>query len=107
MLPDTAKQFARAIVMPNLRPPVTTTELAIAYRQRIVDALPAGMQFEPLMTLYLTDNTSEDEIAKAKAAKVKNETVKKVVLDEREGLIERVDKILVTKDGKQLLREWY
>lgn len=68
VLPDTAKQFARAIVMPNLRPPVTTTELAIAYRQRILDALPAGMQFEPLMTLYLTDNTSEDEIAKAKAS---------------------------------------
>lgn len=68
VLPDTAKQFARAIVMPNLRPPVTTTELAIAYRQRILDALPAGMQFEPLMTLYLTDNTTADEIAKAKAS---------------------------------------
>ncbi|MES1988652.1 MAG: dihydroorotase [Pseudomonadota bacterium] len=68
VLPDTARQFARAIVMPNLRPPVTTTELAIAYRQRIVDALPAGMQFEPLMTLYLTDNTTAEEIAKAKAS---------------------------------------
>lgn len=68
VLPDTAKQFARAIVMPNLRPPVTTTELAIAYRQRIVDALPAGMQFDPLMTLYLTDNTTAEEIAKAKAS---------------------------------------
>lgn len=50
---------------------------------------------------------TEEEIAKAKVAKVKNENTKKVVLDEREGLIERVDKILVTKDGKQLLREWY
>lgn len=68
VLPDTAKQFARAIVMPNLRPPVTTTELALAYRQRIIDALPAGVAFEPLMTLYLTDNTSADEIAKAKAS---------------------------------------
>jgi dihydroorotase len=67
VLPDTARQFARAIIMPNLRPPVTTTELALAYRQRIVDALPAGMSFEPLMTLYLTDNTSAEEIAKAKA----------------------------------------
>jgi dihydroorotase len=68
VLPDTARQFARAIVMPNLRPPVTTTELAIAYRQRIIEALPSGMQFEPLMTLYLTDNTSPEEIAKAKAS---------------------------------------
>jgi hypothetical protein len=50
---------------------------------------------------------TEEEIAIAKIAKAKNENVKKVVLDEREGLIERVDKILVTKDGKQLLREWY
>ena len=68
VLPDTAKQFARAIVMPNLRPPVTTTELAAAYRQRILDALPSGLDFEPLMTLYLTDNTSADEIARAKAS---------------------------------------
>ncbi|MBX9675891.1 MAG: dihydroorotase [Methylotenera sp.] len=68
VLPDTAKQFARAIVMPNLRPPVTTTELAIAYRQRILDVLPAGLNFEPLMTLYLTDNTTAEEIAIAKAS---------------------------------------
>lgn len=68
VLPDTAKQFARAIVMPNLRPPITSTELAAAYRQRILAALPADMQFEPLMTLYLTDNTSADEIARAKAS---------------------------------------
>ncbi len=68
VLPDTARQFARAIVMPNLRPPVTTTELALAYRERIIEALPVGMAFEPLMTLYLTDNTSADEIAKAKAS---------------------------------------
>lgn len=66
VLPDTARQFARAIVMPNLRPPVTTTEMAAAYRQRILDALPVGMRFEPLMTLYLTDNTTADEIRKAK-----------------------------------------
>ncbi|MSP86003.1 MAG: dihydroorotase [Methylotenera sp.] len=68
VLPDTARQFARAIVMPNLRPPVTTTALAIAYRQRILKALPRGMHFEPLMTLYLTDNTSAEEIVKAKAS---------------------------------------
>ncbi|MGH6622510.1 MAG: dihydroorotase, partial [Burkholderiaceae bacterium] len=54
VLPHTARQFARAIVMPNLKPPVTTTAQAIAYRQRILDALPAGSSFEPLMTLYLT-----------------------------------------------------
>lgn len=68
VLPDTAKRFGRAIVMPNLRPPVTTTALALAYRERILQALPAGAQFEPLMTLYLTDNTSAEEIAKAKAS---------------------------------------
>ncbi len=68
VLPDTARQFARAIVMPNLRPPVTTTELAIAYRERILAALPRGVQFEPLMTLYLTDNTSADEIKRAKTS---------------------------------------
>jgi len=68
VLPDTARQFARAIVMPNLRPPVTTTELALAYRERIVEALPIGMKFEPLMTLYLTDNTRADEIINAKAS---------------------------------------
>ncbi len=60
-----AAQFARAIVMPNLRPPVVTVDQALAYRQRIVDALPAGAAFEPLMTLYLTDNTSADEIRRA------------------------------------------
>ncbi len=68
VLPDTARQFARAIVMPNLRPPVTTTDLAEAYRTAILQALPGGMTFEPLMTLYLTDNTSADEIKKAKAS---------------------------------------
>lgn len=66
VLPDTAKQFARAIVMPNLRPPVTNIQLAAAYRQRILDALPTGMKFEPLMTLYLTDNTTADDIIQAK-----------------------------------------
>ena len=70
VLPDTTRQFARAIVMPNLRPPVTTTALALEYRQRILAALPAGMKFEPLMTLYLTDNTSAFEIRKARASGV-------------------------------------
>ena len=66
VLPHTAAQFARAIVMPNLKPPVTTTAQALAYRDRILAALPAGMQFEPLMTLYLTNNTPPDEIRRAK-----------------------------------------
>ncbi|WP_151449156.1 dihydroorotase [Lacisediminimonas profundi] len=66
VLPHTARQFARAIVMPNLRPPVTTTAQALAYRERIMQALPAGMRFEPLMTLYLTDMTSGDEIRRAR-----------------------------------------
>ena len=66
VLPHTARCFARAIVMPNLKPPVTTTEQALAYRDRILAALPAGMQFEPLMVLYLTDNTPPDEIRRAK-----------------------------------------
>jgi dihydroorotase len=68
VLPASARQFARAIVMPNLRPPVTTTALALAYRERILAARPAGSDFEPLMTLYLTDNTAPDEIRRAKAA---------------------------------------
>ncbi|MDR2876317.1 MAG: dihydroorotase [Methylobacillus sp.] len=66
VLPDTARQFARAIIMPNLRPPVTTTALAEEYRARILAALPVGLRFEPLMTLYLTDNTSAREIENAK-----------------------------------------
>ncbi|HBA09053.1 MAG TPA: dihydroorotase, partial [Methylotenera mobilis] len=68
VLPDTARQFARAIVMPNLRPPVTTTALAIEYRERILNALPVGANFEPLMTLYLTDKTTAEEIERAKAS---------------------------------------
>ena len=68
VLPDTARRFGRAIVMPNLRPPVTTVEQAAAYRQRILAAIPAGMRFEPLMTLYLTDNTPPDEIERARAS---------------------------------------
>ena len=60
-----ARQFARAIIMPNLRPPVTTVAAAAEYRQRILAALPAGSDFEPLMTLYLTDNTPADEIRRA------------------------------------------
>ena len=57
VLPDTARRFARAIIMPNLKPPVTTTDAAQAYRARILAALPPAMAFDPLMTLYLTDNT--------------------------------------------------
>lgn len=68
VLADTANRFARAIVMPNLRPPVTTTDLAESYRQRILANLPNGSKFEPLMTLYLTDNTSPEEIIKAKSS---------------------------------------
>ncbi|PWB17217.1 dihydroorotase [Comamonas sp. JNW] len=65
-----ARQFARAIVMPNLKPPVTTAELAQAYKVRIVAAIPQGLKFEPLMTLYLTDKLAPEEIVRAKAAGV-------------------------------------
>lgn len=68
VLPDTARCFARAIVMPNLWPPVTTTAQAQSYRDRILKAIPGGMTFEPLMTLYLTDNTRPQEIETAKAS---------------------------------------
>ncbi len=68
VLPHTAAQFGRAIVMPNLKPPVTTTALAQAYRDRILAARPAGSDFEPLMTLYLTDRTEAEEIRRAKAS---------------------------------------
>jgi dihydroorotase len=72
VLPFTARQFARAIVMPNLRPPVTTTAMAAAYRERILAALPkgasAGSDFQPLMTLYLTDRTTAAEIEAAVAS---------------------------------------
>ncbi len=68
VLPFTARQFARAVIMPNLNPPVTTVAMASAYRQRILAALPRGVSFEPLMTLYLTDSTSGEEIRNAKAS---------------------------------------
>lgn len=68
VLPFTAARFARAIVMPNLKPPVATTAQALAYRQRIIEALPAGAKFEPLMTLYLTDRTEPAEVDRAKAS---------------------------------------
>ena len=70
VVPHTAAQFARAIIMPNLKPPVTTAEQALAYKNRILAAVPPGMVFEPLMTLYLTDNLDPAEIARAKAAGV-------------------------------------
>ena len=65
---DSARQFARAIVMPNLKPPVTTTQQALHYRERILGALPDDAKFEPLMTLYLTDDTPPDEITRAKVS---------------------------------------
>lgn len=68
VLADTARRFGRAIVMPNLRPPVTTVSAAETYRGRILAALPSWAVFTPLMTLYLTDNTSADEIVRAKAS---------------------------------------
>lgn len=68
VVPHSARQFARAIIMPNLRPPVVTTEHALAYRTRILEAVPTGCQFQPLMTLYLTDHTSPAEIARARAS---------------------------------------
>ncbi|MEL6814211.1 MAG: amidohydrolase family protein, partial [Cyanobacteria bacterium J06598_3] len=68
VLPHTVRQFARAIVMPNLKPPVRTVADAAAYRDRIMAAIPAGQSFEPLMTLYLTDNTTPEDIIAAKAS---------------------------------------
>lgn len=68
VLPYTAARFARAIVMPNLKPPVTTTDQALAYRERILRALPAGSTFQPLMTLYLTDRTDPAEVDRAQAS---------------------------------------
>jgi len=70
VVPATARQFARAIIMPNLRPPITSTAAAMAYRDRIVAAVPPGLDFTPLMTLYLTDHLAVDEIARASEAGV-------------------------------------
>ena len=70
VVPASARQFARAVIMPNLKPPVTTAAAAIAYRERIHAAVPAGIAFEPLMTLYLTDDLSPDEVRRARAADV-------------------------------------
>ncbi len=70
VVPHTAAQFGRAIIMPNLRPPVTTAAQALAYKSRIQAAVPQGMTFEPLMTLYLTDNLPADEIKRARDAGV-------------------------------------
>ena len=68
VVPHSARQFGRAIVMPNLRPPIVTVEQALAYRERIVAAVPEGVAFEPLMTLYLTDTTPPAEMQRARAA---------------------------------------
>ena len=70
VVPHAAAQFARALIMPNLRPPVTTAELAMAYRDRILAAVPEGTDFQPLMSLYLTDNLAADEISRARQAGV-------------------------------------
>jgi len=70
VVPHSARQFGRAIVMPNLRPPIATVEQALAYRERIVAAVPEGVAFEPLMTLYLTDTTPPAEMRRARAAGV-------------------------------------
>ena len=70
VVPHTARQFGRAIIMPNLKPPVTTAAQALAYRERILAAVPEGLAFEPLMTLYLTDRLPPDEIKRAKDAGV-------------------------------------
>src|SRR5215207_8227799 len=68
VLSDTIKNFARAIVLPNLKPPVVDTALALAYRSRIAAALPDGARFQPLMTLYLTDKTAPEEITRARTS---------------------------------------
>src|SRR5437763_13101872 len=66
VVPASARQFGRAVIMPNLKPPVATTDAALAYRARVRAAIPRGLRFEPLMTLYLTDRLSPDEVARAK-----------------------------------------
>ena len=71
VVPHSAAQFGRALIMPNLRPPVTTAQQAVDYRQRILDAVPAGLAFEPVMSLYLTDKLPPEEIERAAAAGVK------------------------------------
>lgn len=71
VVPHSARQMGRALIMPNLRPPVTTAEQALAYRERILAAMPAERAFEPVMSLYLTDRLPADEIARAAAAGVK------------------------------------
>jgi dihydroorotase len=71
VLPHSARQFARAIVMPNLKPPITTAALAMAYRERILAARPAGSDFEPLMVLYLTERLAPEEITRARQAGIK------------------------------------
>jgi len=68
VVPASARQFGRAVIMPNLKPPVATTEAALAYRERVRAAIPRGVRFEPLMTLYLTDRLSPDEIVRAREA---------------------------------------
>jgi len=70
VVPHSAHQFARALIMPNLKPPVTTARQAAAYRERILAVVPAGLEFQPLMSLYLTDTLSPDEIRRAKQAGV-------------------------------------
>ncbi|HMW82093.1 MAG TPA: amidohydrolase family protein, partial [Accumulibacter sp.] len=68
VVPDTARRFGRALIMPNLKPPVTSVAQAAAYRERILAAVPAGLKFAPLMTLYLTDTLPPDEIDRAAAS---------------------------------------
>src|SRR5881398_1025112 len=68
VVPHSAAQFGRALIMPNLKPPVTTAALASAYRESILAAVPKGVRFQPLMSLYLTDKLAPEEIARAKAA---------------------------------------
>src|SRR5205809_6935556 len=66
VVPHSARQFARALIMPNLKPPVTSAEQAVAYRERILAAVPAGIDFQPLMSLYLTDKLPPDQVRRAK-----------------------------------------
>ena len=82
-----AKDFARAIIMPNLVPPVVTTQDATAYRERIMKALPKGMNFTPLMTLYLTENTDPADVAAAPRATAYSPTAEHTPTDEAGRLI--------------------
>ena len=111
VLPHTAARFARAIVMPNLKPPITTVKLALEYHERILAALPRDADFTPLMTLYLTENTKPEEIRRAKARGV---NVRFLILDGPPGEAivdvarsEQVDMVVVGSHGRGVVGRFF